>query len=119
MGDPTTLDRLLQWAGYTPKRFDLEAGQGRCKGNCTKTTSDDLKSVILNYEDVESFISWKYPCLLPHLKETDPGKVMPSTEKSCPPSTFAGVERWIDGRINSFNLTREKWLENHQANLRA
>lgn len=51
LGDSTALDRLLDWAGF--KSAGSTETVDKCKGDCSKDFSDDLRSVILNYEEVE------------------------------------------------------------------
>lgn len=45
-----------------------------------KATSDDLKNFVPNYSEIEAWLSKKVPCLLSHLRETDPGAVF---DQSC------------------------------------
>ena len=47
-----------------------------------KATSDDLQSFVPNYGAIEAWLAAEAPCLLPHLRETDPGRVFDAA--SCP-----------------------------------
>jgi len=95
------LDNLFEWIGYDTKER-VSQSYGRCVMNCTKITSDDLRNAILNYNEVETYISTEYPCLLPHLQETNPGKVMHPLHSSCGFSVFderaQGAIRWYKNK---------------------
>jgi len=83
--DNAVMDRLFRWIGKFPKELRVEPVHLKCSDrNCTKHTSDDLRSVIQNFQEVESYIKAKFPCLLPHLRETKPDQVMPSIHNECP-----------------------------------
>jgi len=83
--DNAVMDRLFGWIGDFPKELRVEPVHLKCSNkNCTKHTSDDLRSVIQNFQEVESYIKSKFPCLLPHLRETKPDEVMPSIHNECP-----------------------------------
>jgi len=70
---------LIQWLGFDMKNLGVVKNyDGPCYVNCTKITSDDLRLVIANYEELESWIQSSYPCLSPHFHENSPGKVQPS-----------------------------------------
>jgi len=78
------VEELLWWLGLDITDLEYtDDFNGRCYPNCTKTTSDDLRDSIANYEEVESFINTRYPCLSSQLYETRPGKVQPFTYNVC------------------------------------
>ena len=78
------IQELLVWLGFHTSSLEMDDKDiGRCSKNCTKNTSDDLRNVIQNYEEVESFINIKYPCLSGQLYETRPGKVEPYVDNLC------------------------------------
>lgn len=83
--DTAVTDRLFGWMGNFPKELRVEPVHLKCSNtNCTKNTSDDLRRVILNFEEVESYIKAEFPCLLSHLREAKPDHVMPSISNECP-----------------------------------
>lgn len=44
-----------------------------------KSTSDDLRAIITNFDQVEHWLALNAPCLLPHLRETNPGALQTQT----------------------------------------
>jgi len=112
MGDPDTLIRLFKWLGYNATGLyskNSKAPPGRCLEGCVKTTRDDLKEVIINYDEVESYISSTFPCLLSHLQETVPGRAMPSIRDTCASSVFPD-SKLTEKHFNDLNRTAEEWL---------
>jgi hypothetical protein len=92
--DETVIDRLFEWIGKFPKELRVEPVHVKCSyTNCTKNTSDDLKKVILNFEEVEGYIKENLPCLLSHLRETKPDRVMPSIHSECPALVQTGARK--------------------------
>jgi hypothetical protein len=86
------MDRVLGWIGEFPVQLRVEPLRTKCSyRNCTKNTSDDLRKVILNFEEVESYIKAEFPCLMSHLRETKPDQVMPSISNECSASLKAAV----------------------------
>jgi len=86
IGPVDKIGELLKWIGFNINNFRLKSStelHSRCTGNCTKNTSDNLRDSIANYEEVESWVRSKYPCLLPQFYETNPGKVQPSVHETC------------------------------------
>jgi len=84
MGDKDEFEELLWWLGFDITEFEFtDKPNGRCGSNCTKNTSDDLRDSIANYEEVESLINSKYPCLSSQFYETRPGKVQPFIQNVC------------------------------------
>jgi len=84
IGDRDELEELLWWLGFDITELEFtDRTIGRCKSNCTKNTSDDLRDVIANYEEAESFINSKYPCLSSQFYEKRPGKVQPFIQNVC------------------------------------
>merc|ERR1719397_754871 len=84
VGDLNHIDRLLQWSGVNPEDFSWkpESARKNC-GRCTKVTSDDLRNVLVNYEEVHNWIKSNYPCLLPQFYETRPDINQPDIKLSC------------------------------------
>jgi len=110
--DRVAWDRLFEFIGYVPSGTNLKEAGGRCSGNCSKTTSDDLREVIVNYEEVQSFISKEYPCLLSHFHEVRPDQAMPQIGISCPPMLFVAGGRDFDKRMQEYFIkTRHEWLD--------
>ena len=110
--DRVAWDRLFEYIGFTPHGTSFKEAGGRCSVNCTKTTSDDLRDVIINYEEVKSFISEEYPCLLSHLLEVRPDQAMPEIGLTCPSKLFVeGTKRFQNRQRESFKKTREKQLD--------
>jgi hypothetical protein len=85
MGDKRNIDKVLQWAGANPETMSWlpEASTGRCKGGCFKNTPDDLREILANYDEVESWIQTNYPCLLHQLHETGRDVVQKRVVDSC------------------------------------
>jgi len=84
MGDKDEFEELLWWLGFDITELEFtDKPNGRCGSNCTKNTSDDLRDSIANYEEVESLINSKYPCLSSQFYETRPGKVQPFIQNVC------------------------------------
>ena len=100
MGDETRIDSLLRWAGASPKTLSWrsEAVAGRCQHGCSKTTPDDLREVVENYEEVESWIESNYPCLLHQLHETARDVVQKPVELSCGDIFKDRIEDYISAR---------------------
>jgi len=100
--DPKEINKLLYGLGLNLEELvQLPSGStGRCKDNCTKQTSDDLQTVISNYEEVEAWIQLKYPCLLPQFYETRPEVVQPHIEKLCGDLFTNRMRSLIEGYIN-------------------
>jgi len=110
--DHVAWDRLFEFIGYVPSETSLKEAGGRCSGNCTKTTSDDLREVIVNYDEVQSFISEKYPCLVPHFLEIRPDQAMPQIGLTCPPQLFVAGGRDFNNRMQDFfKKTRAEWMD--------
>jgi len=110
--DRLAWDRLFAFIGYVPSKISLKVAGGRCSVNCTKTTSDDLREAIINYEEVESFISEKYPCLESHLHEVRPDHAMPNRGLNCLKRLFARGRRNFNKRMEEFfRKNRKKWLD--------
>jgi len=75
---------LIQWLGFDMKNFGrLKSYNGPCYVNCTKITSDDLRLVLANYEELESWIKSTYPCLSTQFYDKMPGRVQPSVSILC------------------------------------
>ena len=55
-----------------------------------KATSDDLKSFVPNYAAIDAWLAESAPCLLPHLRATDPGLVFDQTCENPWPEVAAG-----------------------------
>lgn len=45
----------------------------------SKSTSDDLRAIITNFDQVEHWLELNAPCLLPHLREKNPGTLQSQT----------------------------------------
>jgi len=76
---------LLNWILNSDHNFG-EASQvlpTTCLGNCTKITSDNLRDVVNNYEEIEEWLREHYPCLLPQLHEEKPYVVQPDLHSLC------------------------------------
>ncbi|KAH8067405.1 hypothetical protein JL721_7513 [Aureococcus anophagefferens] len=54
------------------------AGRRALGSAYAKATSDDLRDVIRNFDEVRAWLRETAPCLVPHLEATDPGAVMAS-----------------------------------------
>jgi len=108
--EQAAIQRLFKWIGWEPKGRSVPI-DGRCRENCTKITSDDLKNAILNYEEVESYISNQFPCLLSHLRETNPGRVMHSVHMSCSPSVYMEKGKEIIQKKLHFQKQNQKEWE--------
>jgi len=113
IGDPDTLDRLFKWMGYNATALFSKSPYGKRSHDCTKSTHDNLKEVILNYDEVESYISYKYPCLLSHLKETEPGKAMPSPHETCSLSVYPDIKKIEARDFHHFNESVKEWFAKH------
>jgi len=84
IGNEDEIEKLIQWLGFDINDFEFTSViNTRCNANCTKTTSDDLRDMIANYDEIESLIKSNYNCLLSQFYETRPGKVQPSVENIC------------------------------------
>jgi len=85
MNDSYNLDKLLLDLGLLREEvvWVSSAVTGRCRDNCTKNTSDDLRKVIANYEEIETWIKKKYPCLLSQFYETKAAVTQPSLYEIC------------------------------------
>jgi len=85
MGDETTVDTLLAKAGVDIKYLTWKptAFGGRCRSDCYKNTPDDLREVVANYEELESWIKSEYSCLLTQFYETKPNIVQPDVHVVC------------------------------------
>jgi len=84
MGDELLIDSLLRWAGASPETLNWQSeAVWRCKNGCTKTTADDLREVVENYSEVESWIESNYPCLLHQFHETRRDVVQKPLELLC------------------------------------
>jgi len=85
MGDEFVVDSIMRWAGVSSETLNWrsKAVTGRCKDGCSKTTPDDLREVLKNYEEVESWIESNYPCLLHQFHETRRDIVQKSVEHLC------------------------------------
>jgi len=84
MKDSYNLDKLMLELGLLQQEVVLVSSKrGRCRSNCSKNTSDDLRKVIDNYEEIETLIKEKYPCLLSQLYETRADFVQPSLHELC------------------------------------
>jgi len=96
LGDENEFERLLLWLGFDINDLDYtdEFG-GKCTLNCTKNTSDDLRDSIANYEEVESWINSRYPCLNSQFHETTPGKVQPSILDVCGDIFKSKVDKFL------------------------
>jgi len=106
--DGVAWERLFEFIDYVPSEISLKEAGGRCSGNCT--TSDDLRKAIINYEEVESFISENYPCLESYFHEVRPDQVMPAVDLTCP-TIFAAGRRDFNNRMQDFFIkNRKKWL---------
>jgi len=106
--DGEVLNRLFEWIGYSkPKLRTSGSVGGRCITNCSKNTNDDLRKVILNYDEVENYILAEFPCLVSHLRETRRDRVMPSIDSSCPPTSFSGQKRFIESKKKFFTLNKK------------
>merc|ERR1719193_2240256 len=106
MGDSATIDRVLEWVGYVSLDGEKSLVMGKCLENCTKTTSDDLRNVIVNYEEIESYLKAEFPCLLLHLHETIPDAVMPSIHRTCKKGLFKEKQKFINHRMDVFRVLR-------------
>jgi len=109
--DRVAWDRLFEFIGYVPSKISLKEAGGRCSVNCTKTTSDDLREAIINYEEVESYISHKYPCLESHFHEVRPDQAMPNIGLNCSKLFARGGRKFNERMYNFFRKNREKWLD--------
>jgi len=100
--DPKEINKLLWELDLNLEELpQLPSGfTGRCKDNCTKHTPDDLQAVISNYQEVEGWIKFKYPCLLPQFHETRPDVVQPDIEKICGDLFTSRVRSLTEGYIN-------------------
>jgi len=111
MRDSNEMKQLLYGLGLNPwKLYVLSSGlTGRCRVNCTKSTSDDLRKVILNYDEVETWIRVYYPCLLPQFYESRSGVVQPRAEDICGDQFISRIRSEIDiflnGTVPWFTLT--------------
>jgi len=107
--DGVAWERLFEFIGYVPNEISLKEAVGRCSGNCT-TTSDDLREVIINHKEVESFISENYPCLESYFHEARPDQALPEIGLTCP-TLFAPGRRDFNARMQDFfTKNRKKWL---------
>jgi len=86
---------LLEWIGYGSKNMERESESRLCN-NCTKSTSDDLRNVLSNYEEVKSWISSNCPCLMRQFLETNPGVVQFPVEYYCDDLFTDRVNRCIE-----------------------
>jgi len=109
LDEEAAFHRLFEWIGYEPKERAVPV-DGRCRNNCTKATSDDLRNVIINYDEVESYLLITFPCLLSHLRETNPGEVMHSAHMSCASSLFDPMgKEFIQKKKHLYKVQREEW----------
>jgi len=86
MGDKHDSDSLLRWAGASPETMNWQskAVRGKCRnGGCSKSTPDDLREIVENYKEVESWIESNYPCLIHQFHETRPDVVQKPVELLC------------------------------------
>jgi len=90
LGDSTALDRLLDWAGF--ESVESSDTVDKCEGDCSKDFSDDLRSVISNYEEVESWLARNFPCILGQFHEKRAGHVMPSVHDTCSPEAIPNLD---------------------------
>jgi len=77
------IQNLLAWISASSHHKFVETSQGlatKCKTNCTKVTSDNLRNVVINYEETEQWLRTNYPCLLPQYHEAKPGVVQPRVD---------------------------------------
>ena len=73
------LSRLFAWLGKAGVwRAHLAASGAELGSAYAKATSDDLRDVIRNFDEVRAWLRETAPCLVPHLEATDPGAVMAS-----------------------------------------
>jgi len=94
------LSSLIQWLGLDMKNLGVaENYKGPCYVNCTKITSDDLRLVIANYEELESWIKSTYPCLSSQFYDRRPGRVQPSVSILCG-DLFANVSSFCRNGCN-------------------
>jgi len=65
LGLEDEFENLLRWLGFDIYEFEFQDEfDGKCDLNCTKNTSDDLRNSIANYEEFESWLESRYPCLV-------------------------------------------------------
>lgn len=100
------LDGLLDWIMYDLDLVSLNkmshSYTGRCRNNCSKNTSDDLRDVIVNYQEIEDLISEKYPCLLRQFYEKEPGVVHPDVNLSCGDFFDKQLDQYIENHLMIF-----------------
>jgi len=97
MGFNDEVENLLWWLGFNISEFGYaDEFIGRCTSNCTKNTSDDLRDSIANYEEVESWIDSRYPCLSSQFHETRPGKVQPFVNNICGDLFRSRVDAYLE-----------------------
>jgi len=96
IGLKNEVENLLWWLGINITELEYtDEYKGRCNLNCTKNTSDDLQDSIANYEEVESWIDSRYPCLSSQFLETRPGKVQPFVHYVCGDLFRSRVDSYI------------------------
>lgn len=99
LGDRDVVGELVQWFGLDIKYFKkVKSFSGKCHSNCTKNTSDDLRTVIENYEEVENLIKTNYSCLLPEFYETRADVIQPSLQTLCG-GLFSSQVNWCLKKI--------------------
>jgi len=79
------LQDLLAWTTNSSHKF-VKTSHGlptECMVNCTKITSDNLRDVVSNYEEIEEWLRVNFPCLLPQYYEEKPYVVQPKVQLPC------------------------------------
>jgi len=79
------LQDMLTWTSNSFHKF-VKASEGlptECMVNCTKITSDNLRDVVSNYEEIEEWLRVNFPCLLPQYYEEKPYVVQPKVQLPC------------------------------------
>lgn len=79
------LDRLFAWLGKSGA-WRRHAASGP-KAAYAKATADDLRAVVLNFDEIRAWLSEAAPCLVAHLDAVDPGAVQADDCRSA----FAGA----------------------------
>ena len=74
---PSALLRLFDWLGkgHVWRNHLSKSGKHASTQAYSKATSDDLRDVVVNFDEVKAWLQEEAPCLVAHLEATDPGAV--------------------------------------------
>jgi len=75
--------------------------------NCTKITPDNLRDIVLNFEELEEWLKENYPCLLPQYYEEKPYVVQPELHSACLPDDSRSTKRYdkLREQFQAVNVT--------------